>query len=67
MASGDDSIAMVCGLLMAVASHAMEQVLQGTGSYSMTCRDLPGPGTKPLSPALADRLFSAGPPGKPVK
>ena len=28
-------------------------------------QDLPDPGTKPLSPALAGRLFTTEPPGKP--
>ena len=27
--------------------------------------DLPGPGIKPVSPALADRFFTTAPPGKP--
>ena len=29
-------------------------------------RDLPGPGIKPVSPALADRFFTTEPPGKPA-
>ena len=28
-----------------------------------TLGDLPGPGIKPMSPALADRFFTTGPPG----
>ena len=27
--------------------------------------DLPNPGTKPVSPALPDRVFTTEPPGKP--
>ena len=29
-------------------------------------RDLPGPGIKPVSPALAGRFFTTEPPGKPT-
>ena len=29
-------------------------------------RDLPDPGIKPVSPALAERFFTTEPPGKPV-
>ena len=28
--------------------------------------DLPGPGTEPGSPALAGRVLTTGPPGKPI-
>ena len=28
--------------------------------------DLPGPGIKPVSPALAGRFFTTKPPGKPI-
>ena len=33
---------------------------------SVTWWRLPGPGIKPVSPALAGRLFTTGPPGEPV-
>lgn len=39
----------------------------GDAQVQLLCstRDLPGPGNKPLSPALAGRVSSTGPPGKP--
>ena len=35
------------------------------GSVALSMWDLPGPGTKPVSPALAGRFFTTEPPGKP--
>ena len=56
------------------------QQLQHTGSWAIECRlsscgtraqllrgmwDLPGPGLKPVSPALAGGFLTTAPPGKP--
>ena len=35
-----------------------------TGLVAPRCVDLPGPGIKPVSPALAGRFFTTEPPGK---
>ena len=47
---------------------ALELSLSSCGPPAQLPRsmwDLPGPGIEPLSPALAGRFLSAGPPGKP--
>ena len=52
------SVAAACGLQSAgsaVAAHGL--------SFPSTW-DLPGPGTEPVSPALAGRFLSTAPPGK---
>ena len=51
---------MVNGLLLAVASCCRAQAYLLSGMW-----DLSGPGVKPVSPALARRIFTTGPPGKP--
>ena len=84
----------VRGLLIVVASLAVEHGLQGAwasvvaagrlsscGSQTLECRlssrgaraqllhgmwDLPGPGLKPMSPALAGRFLTSVPPGRPI-
>ena len=93
-ASGGYSIAVVCKLLITVASLVTEHGLYrvrasvvaacGLSSYrsrapehrlnSLGARaqllhsmwDLPGPGIKPMSPALAGRFFTTEPSGKPL-
>ena len=53
-------------LLIAVASFVVEYGLQAHGlncSHSMC--DLPGPAIEPVSPALAGRFLTTGPPGNP--
>ena len=37
----------------------------GSGSLCFSLADLPNPGTKPVSPALAGGFFTTEPPGKP--
>ena len=37
-----------------------------SGLLFLSPEDLPDPGIKPTSPALADRFFTAEPPGKPM-
>ena len=34
-------------------------------SHPVTCGNLPGPGLKPVSPAVASGLLTTGSPGKP--
>ena len=54
--------------LSSCGSQALEHRLNtcGTQSYLLLSMwDLPGPGIKPTSIALADRFFSTEPPGKP--
>ena len=63
----------VRGPLTAAASLVAEHKLQtrrlsSCGSRAQSLRgmwDLPGPGLEPVSPALAGRLSTAAPPGKP--
>ena len=63
----------VCGPLTIAASLVAEQRLQtrrlsNCGSRAQSLRgmwDLPRPGLEPVSPALAGRLSTTGPPGKP--
>ena len=62
------------------ASVVVARGLSSCGSWALECRpsscgtrawllrgmwDLPGPGLKPVSPALAGRFSTAAPPGKP--
>ena len=64
----------VCGPLTIVASLVAEHRLQtrmlsSCGSRTQLLRgmwDLPRPGLEPVSPALAGRLSTTAPPGKPV-
>ena len=63
----------VCGPLTTAASLVAEHRLQtrrlsSCGSRAQLLRsmwDLPRPGLEPLSPALAGRLSTTAPPGKP--
>ena len=58
---------MACGL-SSCSSWAIEHELNsGDAQAYLLCAmwDLPGSGIKPLSPALAGRFFTTGPPGKP--
>ena len=78
MASGGSSLAVVLGLLIAVNSveHRFSGVqasvvaahgLSGHGTQTSLLRsmwNLPGPGIKPMFPALAGRFPITGPPGK---
>ena len=65
---------VVCGPLTIVASLVAEHRLQtrrlsSCGSRAQLLRsmwDLPRPGLKPMSPALAGRLSTTAPPGKPL-
>ena len=62
------------GLLTVVASPVAEHRLQthrlsSCGSRAQPLRgmwDLPGPGHKPVSPALAGGFLTTAPPGKPA-
>ena len=64
---------MVCGPLTVAASPVVEHKLQtrrlsSCGSRAQLLRgmwDLPRPGLEPVSPALAGRLSTTAPPGKP--
>ena len=64
--SGGYSLVAMHGLLIAVASLIVEHRVQGTGRSSWM-RDLPRPGTEPLSSALAGRFFTTEPPRKSHK
>ena len=63
----------VCGPLITAASLAAEHRLQtrrlsSCGSWAQPLRgmwDPPRPGPEPMSPALAGRLPTTAPPGKP--
>ena len=64
----------VCGPLTVAASLVAEHRLQmrrlsSCGSRALLLRgmwDLPRPGLEPVSPALAGRLSTTAPPGKPL-
>ena len=64
---------MVCGPLTVVASLVAEHRLQtrrlsNCGSWAQPLHgmwDPPRPGLEPMSPALAGRLSTTAPPGKP--
>ena len=53
-----------------VAEHRLQtHRLSNRGSWAQSLRgmwDLPGPGLEPVSPALAGRLPTTAPPGKPL-
>ena len=60
----------VCGPLTIAASLVAECRLSNCGSRAHLLRsmwDLPRPGLEPVSPALAGRLSTTAPPGKPLK
>ena len=63
---------VVYRLLIAVACLVADSGLWSTGSVSVVAQllcslwDLPGSGIEPVSPALAGRLFTTEPPGKPL-
>ena len=65
VASRDCSLAAVHGPLMAVASLVAEHILWSVQSQQpRSMRNLPRPGTEPMSPALASGFPTTGPPGK---
>ena len=54
--------------LSSCGSQALEGRLSSCGARASLLRgvwDLPGPGIEPVSPALAGRLLTTAPPGKP--
>ena len=65
-------LVVVHGLPTAVASSVAEHGLQACGlnsvvhrlSFSVVCGNLPGPGSKYVSPALAGGFLTIGPPQK---
>ena len=78
--SGGYCLAAMCGLLTVVASLVKEHGLRNCSSWALKRRlsgydtraylhrdmwDLPGPGTKPVSPELAGRFFTTEPPEQP--
>ena len=73
-ASGGYSLVVVLKLVLVVAPCHGAQILGLTvcsscGSWAWLLHvmwDLPGPGIKPVSPALAGRFFTTEPPGKPL-
>ena len=65
--SSRDVQASHCGHFFCCRAWALECGLSscGTWAYSLPSMwDLPGPGIKPVSPALAGIFLSTGPPGK---
>ena len=66
------SLVAETGLSGSEASIAVAPGLWSTGavvmvhglSFSSACVNLPGPGTEPVSPALAGGFFTVEPPGK---
>ena len=61
------SAVAACGLSSCV-SQALERRLSSCGTWAQLLRgmwDPPGPGLEPVSPALAGRLPTTAPPGKP--
>ena len=69
------SLVVLCGLLIAETSLVTERGLYGMGTSVVVVQwaqlpcgmwDLPGPGIKPMSAALAGRFPTSGPPGKPL-
>ena len=60
--------ALECVGFSSCGSQALEHRLNSCGSQAYLLHsiwDLPRPGIKPVSLALAGRLFTSGPPGKP--
>ena len=66
MASGSYSLVAVCRLLIVVASLVEHGLLGPQTWLPDGMRNLPGPGIKPMSPAIADRFLTTGPPGKSI-
>ena len=72
--SGGPLFIVVCGPLTVAASLVAEHRLQtrrlsSCGSQAQLLRgmwNLPRPGLEPVSPALAGRLSTTAPPGKPL-
>ena len=68
-ASGGCALVAVLGLLITAASLVAQRGLQGVWpsvvvGCGLSCMwDLPGPGTKPVSSALAGISLTTGPPG----
>ena len=61
------SVVVVCGL-SSCGLRALEHRLSSCGARASLLRgmwDLPGPGLKPMSPALAGGFLTTVPPGKP--
>ena len=57
------------GGLSCCGSQAPDHRLSGCGTRASLLHgmwDLPGSGTEPVAPALADSLFASEPPGKPL-
>ena len=75
VASGGHSSSLCAGLslsrpllLRSTGSKRAGSVVVAHGpSCSAACRDLPRPGLEPVSPALAGRLSTTAPPGKPLR
>ena len=60
---------VVCGPLTITAYRLQTCRLSNCGSWTQVLRsmwDLPRPGLKPVSPALAGRFSTTAPPGKPT-
>ena len=74
VAMGGYFLVSVLKLLIAMASLIAEhgpygmqaQQLWLTGLFALSMWDLPGPGIKPMFPALVGRFLTSGPPGKPL-
>ena len=65
VASRGCSLVAVSELLVAVPSLVAEHKLQNTGLGAyLGMRDFPGPGIKPMCPALAWQIFNHWTPGK---
>ena len=67
-ALGTQASVVVAHRLSSCGSQALEHRLSSCGAWASLLRgmwDLPGPGLKPVSPALAGRLSTTAPPGKP--
>ena len=72
-ASRSYSLVAICGLLLTVGSLVAEHGLSGVGSVVLAWglsypvgkgMWVSGPGIEPVSPALAGRFLTTGPPGK---
>ena len=62
------SVVQLMGLIVvAWGSRERAQWLWCTGLVAPSMSDLPGPGIKPVSPALARSFFTTGPPEKSQK
>ena len=62
------SVAVACGL-SSCGSWALEHRLSSGGPWAQLLHgtwDLPGPGIRPVSLALAGRFFTTEPPEKPL-